>query len=55
MGKNAFCVVLVCGDLTHLPSLSQVADHKHHVSAVGNDNFYLKLNKGRLPYNVFFC
>lgn len=42
MGKNAFYVVLFCGrsDMCHLPSLSQVAKHKQHVSSVGDDHFY---------------
>lgn len=36
--------------MCHLPSLSQVAEHKQHVSSVGDDHFY-RGGGGE----VFFC
>lgn len=52
MGKNAFCVVMLCGR-SNLPFLSQVAEHKQHVSSLDDDHFYLKLKTERLLCDVF--
>lgn len=37
----------------HLPFVSQVAEHKQHMSSLDDDHFYLQVKTTRLLCNVF--